>query len=89
MGGLPHQGDSGKALPAEFAGKPIAESWELADLPAGTVKGESTGGAADGSLASVITNGVLAGKTLRQVLEQNAREIMDRFRCTRATFRCW
>src|ERR1035437_5857477 len=58
----------GKTLPAEFAGKPIAESWELADLPAGTVRGESTGGAADGWLGSVITNGEFAGRTLRELL---------------------
>jgi len=58
----------GKVLPREFKGKPIAESWELADLPAGTVKAPSTGGAADGSLSSVIVNGLYAGRTLREVM---------------------
>ncbi|MGN6367107.1 MAG: type I phosphomannose isomerase catalytic subunit [Phycisphaerae bacterium] len=46
----------------------IGEAWELADLPAGTVKGDSAGGAPDGSLSSVITNGTFTGRTLRQLL---------------------
>ena len=46
----------------------IGESWELADLPAGTVKGDSVGANADGSLASAITNGTYSGHTLRQLL---------------------
>jgi len=44
---------------------PIGESWELADLPAGTVKADSTGAAADGSFSNTITNGPWAGRTLR------------------------
>lgn len=58
----------GKKLPAELAGQPVGESWELADLPAGTVKKDSAGAQADGSLSSVITNGAYAGKTLAEVL---------------------
>ncbi len=57
-----------KEIPPKLAGEPIGESWELADLPAGTVKGDSAGAAADGSLASVITNGPLADKTLRDAM---------------------
>jgi mannose-6-phosphate isomerase len=57
----------GKSLPAEMYGSAIGESWELADLPPGTVKADSTGAAADGSLASVITNGPLAGQSLHDV----------------------
>jgi mannose-6-phosphate isomerase len=57
-----------KSLPAEWAGAPVGESWELADLPAGTVKGDSVGAAADGSLSSVITNGPWKGKSLHDVL---------------------
>ncbi len=49
-------------------GQPIGESWEMADLPPGTVKGDSTGAAADGSFSSVIANGPLAGKRLHDVL---------------------
>ncbi len=57
-----------KNLPAQLAGAPVGESWELADLPAGTVKGDSVGAAVDGSLSSVITNGPWKGKTLHEVL---------------------
>lgn len=57
-----------KPVPAEMRSDPIGESWELADLPAGTVKADSTGAAADGSLASLITNGPLAGKTLHDAV---------------------
>ena len=46
----------------------IGESWELADLPAGTVKADSAGAAADGSLASVIANGAFAGRTIHDLL---------------------
>jgi len=51
-------------------------SWELADLPAGTVKGDSVGAAADGSLASVVTNGANAGRTLHDVLRADASVVM-------------
>jgi mannose-6-phosphate isomerase len=46
----------------------IGESWELADLPAGTVKGDSAGGNPDGSLASTIINGPYRGRALRELL---------------------
>jgi len=62
----------GKAQPADLAGKPVGESWELADLPAGTVKADSKGAAADGSLSSVIANGLWKGKTLHEVLGEEA-----------------
>jgi mannose-6-phosphate isomerase len=39
-------------------------------LPAGTVKGDSVGAAADGSLSSVITNGPWKGKSLHDVLTE-------------------
>ena len=58
----------GEAAGAGGAGQPIGESWELADLPPGTVKADSTGAASDGSFSSVIANGPLAGKTLHEVL---------------------
>jgi mannose-6-phosphate isomerase len=66
----------GKPLPPELHKANVGESWELADLPAGTVKADSTGAAADGSLSSVITNGPLAGKTLHQAIRENPQEIM-------------
>jgi mannose-6-phosphate isomerase len=54
----------------------IGESWELADLPPGTVKADSTSAAADGSLSSIIANGPLAGRTLHAVLRESAPAIM-------------
>jgi len=61
----------GRPVPAELQREAVGESWELADLPAGTVKADSAGGAADGSLFSVIANGPWAGKMLRDVWKQN------------------
>ena len=58
----------GKPVPEGLKGQPVGESWELADLPAGTVQADSAGAAADGSLSSVIANGVWAGRTLHEVL---------------------
>lgn len=52
-------------------GGTIGESWELADLPAGTVQRDSAGAAADGSLSSVVTNGVWAGKTLHELISDS------------------
>jgi mannose-6-phosphate isomerase len=49
-------------------GSTVGESWELADLPGGTVKADSAGASADGSLSSVIANGPWAGRTLRSLL---------------------
>jgi mannose-6-phosphate isomerase len=49
-------------------GSTVGEAWELADLPPGTVKADSAGAAPDGSLSSVIANGIWAGKTLHAVL---------------------
>jgi mannose-6-phosphate isomerase len=57
----------GKSLPRGLEKEPVGESWELADLQPGTVKADSTGAAADGSLSSVIANGPLAGTTLHEV----------------------
>lgn len=65
----------GKALPADLSGKPVGESWELADLPPGTVKADSAGGAADGSLSSTIAHGPLSGQTLQQVIASRGQEI--------------
>lgn len=67
-GGTRMQGILGKTPPANLDGKPVGESWELADLPPGTVKADSAGAAADGSLSSVIANGPWKGKTLARVL---------------------
>jgi mannose-6-phosphate isomerase len=54
----------GKPVGTELEREAIGESWEVADLPAGTVGVDSAGAAADGSLSSVIANGPLAGKML-------------------------
>ena len=62
----------GKAIPADLAGKPVGESWELADLPPGTLKADSRGGAADGSLSSAIANGPWEGRSLHDVLANDS-----------------
>ena len=59
-----------KPVPAELARTPLGESWELADLPPGTVKADSTGAAPDGSLSSLIANGPLTGQTLHDAWSQ-------------------
>ncbi|HEY4330661.1 MAG TPA: type I phosphomannose isomerase catalytic subunit, partial [Phycisphaerae bacterium] len=67
-----------KPVPEELAGEGVGESWEVADLPGGTVKADSTGAEADGSLASVVTQGPHRGQSLRELLhnEKTRREIM-------------
>jgi mannose-6-phosphate isomerase len=60
----------GKAPGHDFDAQPVGESWELADLPAGTVKADSKGAAPDGSLSSRITNGPMARETLHGALKQ-------------------
>ena len=66
-GGSRLHGLLGKATPA---GEPIGESWEIADLPPGTVQADSQGAAPDGSLSSIITNGPLGGQSLHKFWEQ-------------------
>ncbi|HVX83421.1 MAG TPA: type I phosphomannose isomerase catalytic subunit [Phycisphaerae bacterium] len=57
----------GKGAEAGGAGAgPVGESWELADLGAGTVGVDSAGANADGSFSSVIANGKWAGRTLHE-----------------------
>ncbi len=58
-----------KPVPHDWRQKAVGESWELADLPPGTVKSDSQGGAVDGSMSSIVTNGPHKGKTLRTLLE--------------------
>jgi len=64
-----------KSPPANLDGQPVGESWELADLPAGTVKADSAGAAADGSLSSLIANGPLKGKTLAEAIRLHGAAI--------------
>ncbi len=66
----------GRPVPAESARAAVGESWELADLPPGSVQGDSTGAAPDGSLSSLIANGKLAGKTLHQAILAEPTAIM-------------
>ncbi len=56
----------GKSLPP---GEPIGESWELADLPNSIAGGRS-----------VVANGIFAGQTLREVLDQDERVILGHAR---------
>ena len=64
-----------KPVPAEWAREAVGESWELADLPPGTVKGDSVGAAADGSLSSAVTNGPWKGQTLFALMQQHGAAI--------------
>ncbi len=68
----------GRPVPRNFLKACIGESWELADLPPGSVHGDSVGAAADGSLASQIANGPLAKQTLHDVLKQYGAQFMGR-----------
>ena len=67
-----------KPVPPELLrtiGGGVGESWELADLPPGTVKADSTGAAADGSLSSVIINGPLKGQSLHDAIAKHGADI--------------
>jgi mannose-6-phosphate isomerase len=66
-GGRKMQTLLGKPLPAE---KPIGESWELYDFPAGYVEG------VEGRLSSEVANGPLAGRTLHDLVGQFGAELM-------------
>lgn len=58
----------GKSIPAD---QPTGESWELADLAATS----ASGGGGD-SAHSTITNGPLAGKTIRDAIEQWGSDLL-------------
>ncbi|MFG0245107.1 MAG: type I phosphomannose isomerase catalytic subunit [Phycisphaerales bacterium JB052] len=58
----------GKHLPAD---EPTGESWELADLAS-----TSTSGGGGDSAHSTITNGELAGKTIRDAMQQWGTELL-------------
>lgn len=66
----------GKSVPAKGAGTRWGESWELADLPPGSVKADSLGADKDGALSSVVANGQWAGKTLRTVLNEHGSDYL-------------
>jgi mannose-6-phosphate isomerase len=55
----------------------VGEAWELADLPPGTVKKDSAGGAADGSFSNRVTNGPWKGQTLHQILTRYNQPAAD------------
>ncbi len=66
----------GRGIPQALAGQPVGESWEIADLPPGSVKADSAGAATDGSLSSVIAGGAWNGQTLHQALSRHGKEIL-------------
>ncbi len=66
----------GRAIPPAMADQPLGESWEIADLPPGSVKADSAGAMPDGSLSSIITGGPLAGLSLHQALERHSADIL-------------
>jgi mannose-6-phosphate isomerase len=57
-----------KPVPPDLEREPLGESWEIADLPPGTVKADSKGAAPDGSISSIVANGPFAGKNLHTLL---------------------
>lgn len=73
----------GKRLPE---GKPpyspplIGESWEIADLDS-----TAESGAGGGAARSVVRNGVMAGKTLREVMEEWGQELLGKSAMSRST----
>lgn len=71
----------GKPVPAELTREAVGESWELADLPPGTVKADSAGAQADGSLSSVISNGPWKGRTLHDVLGETRNSKLETRNC--------
>ncbi len=75
-GGRQIQRVLGRNIPTPLANAPVGESWEIADLPPGSVKADSTGSLADGSLSSVVANGPLAGLTLHEVLVRHGADIL-------------
>ncbi len=75
-GGRQIQRVLGRAVPQSLAGEPVGESWEIADLPPGSVKADSAGAMPDGSLSSIITGGPLAGLSLHQALERHSADIL-------------
>ena len=68
----------GRPVPRDMYKARIGEAWELADLPAGSVKIDSAGAAADGSLSSRIINGSLAKQSLHEAITKYGPEIMGR-----------
>lgn len=76
----------GRPLPRELFKARVGESWELADLPAGSVKADSAGAASDGSLSSRIINGPLGKQSLHDVLGQYRAEFMGRATTGNANF---
>ncbi len=76
----------GRPVPRELYKARLGESWELADLPAGSVKADSTGAASDGSLSSRIINGPLGKQSLHDVLGKYRAELMGRAATENAHF---
>ncbi len=77
-GGQKIRHNLGRPVPREFHKSRIGEAWELADLPAGSVKVDSAGGEADGSLSSRIANGPLAKQSLHDAITQFGPALMGR-----------
>lgn len=61
----------GKPTPNKSDGVRWGESWELADLPPGSVKADSIGADSQGAMSSVVANGKWAGTRLRDILTQH------------------
>ncbi len=66
----------GKPVPSRGGQTKWGESWELADLPPGSVKADSIGADSNGALSSLVANGQWAGKSLRDILTQHGSDYL-------------
>ena len=65
-----------KPVPSKGGHTKWGESWELADLPPGSVKADSIGADSDGALSSIVANGQWAGKSLRDILARHGNDYL-------------
>jgi mannose-6-phosphate isomerase len=65
-----------RPVPREFQGMLLGESWELADLPPGSIRADSTGALPDGSVSNRIAHGPYRGRLFRDVFSSHNAEIM-------------
>ncbi|HTV49380.1 MAG TPA: type I phosphomannose isomerase catalytic subunit [Phycisphaerae bacterium] len=65
-----------RPIPRELQGSLLGESWELADLPPGSVKADSIGALPDGSLSNRIAHGPYRGRSFRDIFTAHSAQIM-------------
>jgi len=65
-----------RPVPREWLSSLLGESWELVDLPPGSIKADSTGALSDGSLSNRIAHGPFRGRLFRDIFSSHTSEIM-------------